>query len=120
MIFRAINHLSLSALIGFFACLFSIEAYAGQKQNEEFFMSRARYAAHAACARKSAPKTARYESCRKEQMRAAKRIVDINRRANSEKVLKTSISCMQMVQVLPIKLRVQGMLWVERCIRKKI
>ncbi|MGI9484197.1 MAG: hypothetical protein ACR2OR_17765 [Hyphomicrobiales bacterium] len=86
---------------------------ANEKKHEEFFMSRARYAAHAACSR---GKKANYQTCHDAQMQAARRIVGRLKAKKSEKLLNKTIECLQTVQVLPIKLRKRGLLWVEKCI----
>ena len=85
---------------------------ADEKKHEAFFMSRARYAAHVTCAR---GKKANYENCYDAQMRAANRIVAKLKANRSEKLLNKTLECLQTVQVLPIRLRKRGLLWVENC-----
>ena len=76
-------------------------------------MTRAERAAKITCAKQKSPK--RVQSCRSKQMAAARRIVSYIRRGNKERRLKKTLGCLQKVQVLPIRLRRRGMLWVERC-----
>ncbi len=98
-----------------FCGLSSVQAQASGKNNEEYFMSRARYAANIVCTKSKAQSG--YDACFERQMRAAKRIVARNKKVNSERFLKKTMECLQTVSVLPVKLRRKGLLWVETCIR---
>jgi hypothetical protein len=93
----------------------SLQAMGSDRNHEEYFMSRARYAANVVCTKK--PQKNNFKSCYGLQMGAAKRIVARNRSAQSERMLKKTMECLQTVQMLPVKLRRKGLLWVENCIR---
>ncbi|MCP5084987.1 MAG: hypothetical protein GY948_25155 [Alphaproteobacteria bacterium] len=94
-----------------------IEASAqNQKRSEAYFMTRAERAARVSCSKEKTPK--RTSSCRKKQMAAARRVVSYIKGGNRERRLKRTLGCLQKVQVLPVRLRRRGMLWVERCAKR--
>ncbi len=79
-------------------------------------MTRAERAARVSCSKEKSPK--RTNSCRTKQMAAARRVVSYIKGGNREKRLKRTLGCLQKVQVLPVRLRRRGMLWVERCAKR--
>lgn len=114
------NSRNLAVLCGCAAALLlisDIDASAqNQKRSEAYFITRAERAAKVTCAREKTPKRTR--ACRNKQMAAANRVVRYIKRGNREKRLKRTLNCLQKVQVLPLRLRRRGMLWVESCSKR--
>ena len=79
-------------------------------------MTRAERAARVSCAHKKTPTQTR--NCHDSQMAAARRVVSYIKGGNREQRLKRTLGCLQKVQVLPLRLRRSGMVWVERCARR--
>ncbi len=114
------NPRKLAALCGCAAALLLVSDFEAsaqnQKRSEAYFMTRAERAARVSCAREKTPK--RTQKCRTKQMAAARRVVGYIKGGNREKRLKRTLGCLQKVQVLPLRLRKRGMLWVERCAKR--
>ena len=114
------NPSKLALLCGCAAALLlisDIEASAqNQKRSEAYFMTRAERAARVSCAKEKSPKRTR--NCHNKQMAAARRIVSYIKGGNRERRLKRTLGCLQKVQVLPVRLRRRGMLWVEGCSKR--
>ncbi len=114
------NPSKLALLCGCAAALLltsQIEASAqNQKRSEAYFMTRAERATRLICSKETSPKRTR--NCRDKQMSAARRVVSYIKGGNRERRLKRTLGCLQKVQVLPVRLRRSGMLWVERCAKR--
>lgn len=114
------NSRNLAVLCGCAAALLlisDIEASAqNQKRSEAYFLTRADRAARVSCAREKTPTSTR--KCHDKQMAAANRVVLYIKGGDRDKRLKRTLGCLQKVQVLPIRLRRRGMLWVERCAKR--
>lgn len=94
-----------------------IEASAqNQKRSEAYFLTRAERAARVICDKEPTPK--RTHACRTKQMSAANRVVSYIKSGDRKRRLKRTLGCLQKVQVLPVRLRRSGMLWVERCAKR--